>query len=179
MSTNRSQQWIPVAALSLCLLGTAAPAQTPPPELALSLTSYHLRPTNGVDQRLNGINLDGRCGLNAQWSLEGALSTQTGSEAGSVDLRQFGLQGGVRRSWVWTPKWQGFAHVLVGYEHLSASNGPASDSKGSLALVPGVGVDYALNRRVSFRAQEDYSWTHYAGLPQRSACFNLGIVLRK
>lgn len=168
-----------IAVLLFGLQGGAVQAQTPQPELFLGFSSYHLRPTRGVDQRLDGFNLGGRYGLSSTWSLEAALNRQSGTEAGAVNLRQTGVVAGPRRSWVWNKHWQGFAHVLAGYEHLSAWEGPASDAKDSLALVAGIGADYALNSHVSFRVQEDYSQTHYAGLPQRSTCFNLGIVLRK
>jgi Outer membrane protein beta-barrel domain len=179
MNLNRMQRLLPAASLVSALLGVPAMAQAPAPELALAFSSYHLRPATGVDQRLNGFTLGGRYGLGPAWSLEAALSRQTATEAGSVDLTQVGLVAGPRYSRVWTDRWQGFAHFQAGFQRLSASDGPDSDHSTTLVLRPGVGADWALNRRVSFRAQEDCVWTRYAGLDQHSTCFSLGVVVRK
>jgi hypothetical protein len=154
-------------------------ALAPPPELTLAFTSFQLKPASGSDQRLNGIALGGRCSLTAAWSVEGALNRQTGKEAGAVDLRQLGALAGPRYSWNWNDRWQGFAHVLAGVQQLHAADGPASDTKSTLALGPGVGAEFRLNRNVSFRVVEDYVITRYAGVTQRNTAFSFGIALRK
>jgi len=179
MNLNRTLRSLATAGLLSALPGLPALAQAPAPELSLAYSSYHLRPATGVDQRLNGFTLGARRGLDAAWSVEAALSRQTATEAGSVDLTQVGLVAGPRYSRVWTSRWQGFAHALAGIQRLSATDGADSDHSTTLVLEPGIGVDCAVSRRVSLRAQEDYVWTHYAGLDQHSVCFFLGVVIRK
>ncbi len=163
------------------LLGAlpGARAQTPPPEANLGFSAFHERPASGLDQRLDGFSLGYRHSLDETWSLEAAFNRQTGTEGGSVDMRQLGLMAGPRYSLSFAPRWQGFGHVLAGFQQLSASQGPASDKRNSLALAPGVGVDFRLNRNVSLRAQEEIVFTRFAGRGQTNTAFYLGVVVRK
>jgi len=179
MNSNRSLRLLPAAGLSFALLGGPAMAQAPAPELALGYSSYHLRPARGVDQRLNGVTLGGRYSFDPLWSVEAALTRQTSTEADGVALVQLGLVAGPRYTWTWTGQWRTFVHFQAGIERLSASSGPDSDHANSPVLAPGGGVDYSPSRRVSFRAQEDFVWTHYAGEEQASTCFSLAVVLRR
>lgn len=165
------------AAAALCAL--PALAQGPAPELSLGYSAFHLRPSTGLDQRLNGFALGFRHSFDATWSLEAALNRQTGTEGGSVNLRQLGLMAGPCYSRTFAGRWRGFAHALAGAQQLSAWEGPASDKKTTLALAPGVGVDFAISRRVSLRAQEELVLTRYAGVSQRNTAFFLGVAVRK
>ncbi|WP_306599516.1 outer membrane protein [Geothrix sp. 21YS21S-2] len=165
------------AAALLCAL--PALAQAPAPEATLGYSAFHERPSSGLDQRLNGFSLGFRHSFDRTWSLEAAFNRQTGTEGGSVSMRQLGLMAGPRYSRTLAPRWQAFAHVLAGFQQLSAWEGAASDKKNSLALAPGAGVDFALNRNVSLRAQEEFVFTRFAGKGQNNVAFYLGVVLRK
>jgi hypothetical protein len=170
---------IAIAALSAVLPGSQVMALAPAPELTVGFSSFHLRPASGSDQRLNGIVLGARYALDAAWSVEGALNRQTGAEAGEVELRQLGFLAGPRYSWAWSDQWQGFAHFQVGAQQLHASDGFATDTKSTLAFGPGVGAEFKLNRKVSFRVVEDYVVTRYAGVAQRNTSFTFGLALRR
>jgi hypothetical protein len=145
---------------------------------AVGYSTYQLRPASGTDQRLNGFGLEGQYRLNPAWSLEAELSHQTGTEAGAVDLRQTGFLFGPGFSRALSPRWEGSARFLVGREQLQASDGPDADQSTSFAFGPGVGADFALTRRVSLRGQEDFLFTHYAGVVQRSPRLFVGLVFR-
>ena len=118
MSANPLSKMVFVATLLCFLQGGPASAQTPPPEVALGFTSFHLRPESGADQRLNGVVIEGRYSFNLVWSLEGLVSRETGTEADangdSVALRQQEILVGPRYSHPWSAHWQWFAHLLVG-----------------------------------------------------------------
>jgi hypothetical protein len=165
-----------------------AQAQTPPPGPPLTWTlgyaTCQLRPATGHDQRLNGIALGGEYGLSPAWSVELALSHQTGTEAdtgsGRVNLRQSGALAGPRYT---LPlgrggRWQGSAHLLVGRELLQASSGDAQAQGVSFAFTPGVALQCQLASRLALRIQEDLACTHYAGENQRSPTLFVGLALR-
>jgi len=179
MRKDHLHRIIAAAAVLCALAGTRVLAQAPALELTLGFSSFHERPSSGADQKLDGFVLGFRHSIDATWSLEAALNRQTGTEGGGVDMRQWGAMAGPRYSRTFHPRWQAFGHVLAGFQQLSARQGEASDKKNSLVLAPGVGVDFALNRNVSLRAQEELVLTRYAGVNQRNTAFYLGIVLRK
>jgi len=165
------------AAALVCALPVLA--GTPAPEVTLGYSDFHERPASGLDEKLTGFSLGYRHSFDATWSLEAAFNRQTGTEGGSVNMRQLGLMAGPRCSRNLAPRWQAFGHVLAGFQQLSAWEGPASDRKNSLALAPGVGVDFALTRNVSLRVQEELVLTRYAGKGQNNTAFYLGVVVRK
>jgi hypothetical protein len=166
------------AALACALTGGSAMGQTQPLEVSLHCTSLKLRPATGMNQVLNGATLGGRYALGSAWSLEAAMGTETGTEAGSVSLRQMDFSFGPRFSLPLTGRWQAFAHVLVGIAHLKATEAYASAQDNSFRYAPGVGVDFAMGRRWSLRGQVDYVGTRYAALTQRSPSFSLGLAFR-
>jgi hypothetical protein len=91
-----------LASAGLALAQAPPPPQTPPlvPPMTWTLgyDTCQLRPATGHDQRLNGIALGGEYGLSPAWSVELALSHQTGTEAdlgaSRVNLRQSGALAG-------------------------------------------------------------------------------------
>jgi len=156
-----------------------ATAQTPPPMAwSLGYATYQLRPHSGSDQRLNGLELGGQYSLSFAWSIEAAYSHETGTEAGSINLRQAGLMAGPRYTLALGDRWRGSAHFLVGRERLQAGQGSDADQVTSFAYSPGIALDFQVNRHLALRGQEDLVCTHYAGVDQRSPCLFLGLVLR-
>jgi len=176
MILNRMHTHLTLA--GLLLVGQGLPAQAPPPELFLGFSSFHLRPAHGDDQRLNGVSLGGRHSFNPDWSLEVVASRRTATEADSVDLLQESLLAGPRFSHAWNGRWQAFVHLQAGLTRLSAHRSPERAHSDSLVLAPGAGVDVTLTPRFALRAQEDYAYTRYAGVPQHSTCFTLGVVVK-
>lgn len=153
----------------------AAPAQV---VWAAGYSSFLLRPGSGSDQRLNGGFVGAEIPVRPAWSAEAVLSRQTGTEAGSVDLRQVELVVGPRYTLEVTPRWRGFGRILAGAARLSAWQGTASAHSDSLSLAPGVGAEVTLTRHWGARVQEEYVLTHYAGVYQHSACFSVGVTCR-
>jgi hypothetical protein len=45
-------------------------------------------------------------------------------------------------------------------------------------MAPGVGVDFAVNRRTSIRLDGEYLLTHFLGLTQQNLNASVGIVVR-
>ena len=178
MPVTQFQRLLTLAALACSAQGGLLLAQTPAPELSGGFSSFRLRPKEGFDERLNGLELGGRYGLTPAWSIEGALSRQTGATEGGVQDRQLGILAGPRYSWSITPRWQVFTHFLVGREQFSASLGNLAVQGASLAFGPGVGMDFAISRQISLRAREDFIVTHYAGHFQGSPSLFLGLALR-
>jgi len=172
----RIRRFLHASALLCAIPGLA---QTPGPEYTLGYSAFRLRPATGLDQWLNGFALGFRSSFDARYSIEAVFNRQTGTEGGSVNLRQLGVMGGPCYTRTFTTRWKGYAHALVGFQQLSAWEGPESDQKTTLALAPGVGVDFNLNRNVAFRAQEDLVLTRYAGISQRNTAFYLGVVLKR
>jgi hypothetical protein len=178
MPTNLMKQWLPLAVLALALQGGLAQAQTPPMAWAAGYSTYQLRPASGNDQRMNGFGLAGQYRLDPAWSAELAFTHHTGTEDQATLLRQVGIMVGPRYTRALSARWQGTAHFLIGREQLQASSGPASAQSTSFAFEPGVGLEYAVNRHLALRGQEDLVFTHYAGVAQHSPCLFLGVVLR-
>lgn len=169
---------IALAALACALSGALATAQTPPMAWSVGYTTCQLRPHSGSDQRLNGFALGGEYRLAKVWSLEATFSHQTGTEAGSVNLRQTSLMAGPRYALALGNRWRGLAHLLVGREQLQAGQGSDADQVTSFAYGPGVALDFQVNHHLALRGQEDLVCTHYAGVNQRSPSLFLGLVLR-
>jgi len=172
------KRMIVFAVLASALQTNLATAQTSPMAWSVGYSTYKLRPASGTDQRMNGFGIGGQYSLTTEWALEAALSHQTGTEAGSVNLRQAGVMVGPRYTWTWSARWKGAAHFLVGRQQLQASDGASADQSTSFAYEPGIGLDFQIHRHLALRAQEDLVYTHYAGVDQRSPCLFLGLVLR-
>ena len=178
MPTNPMTKWMPLAVLACALLGDPVLAQTPPMAWAAGYSTYQLRPATGTDQRMNGFGLAGQYNLDSAWSGELAFTHQTGTEDQSISLRQVGIMAGPRYTRALGGRWQGSAHFLIGREQLQASSGPASAQSTSFAFEPGAGLEFAVNRHLALRGQEDLVFTHHAGVDQRSPCLFLGLVFR-
>jgi hypothetical protein len=165
--------------LACVATGGGALAQASPLAWSAGYSSFKLRPASGSNQVLNGFALGAQYQLDPAWSVDAAVSRHTGTQPGSIDLRQVGLVAGPRYRWTLHERWEGFARFQVGWTRLDASQGAGSDQSASLAFGPGVGVDFTVNPHVSLRAASDFTFTHYAGTYQRSPSLFLGVVLRR
>jgi len=177
MRSTRFSSCLPLLALACLLQGGRAQAEAPPPELAVGFTTFHLVPVTGAAQNLTGITLAGRYNVDASWSWEASLGRHTGSEDSSVDLRQVSALAGLRYTWTFSGTWQGFVHVLGGWNELRASTPDGrADQSSDTAFGAGAGVDFALTPHLALRAQEDYLLTHYSGRTQRNTSLFLGVA---
>jgi opacity protein-like surface antigen len=169
---------IAIAVLT-CALQGAAMAQASPMAWSLGYASCKLRPASGTDEVLNGAALGGEYRCGPVWSMEASLSRQTGTEADTVDLRQWGVLVGLKASATLAARVRGFCHFLAGWEQLHAQQDASTDQSNSLAFGPGAGLEYAVTRNLSVRGQVDFLFTHYAGEFQRSPALLAGFVYRR
>jgi len=163
-----------LAGLLGCLQGGWAAAQTPTAEAILGGSTSLLKAEGGPDQHLNGFFLGGRVLFSPSWSLAATLDRETGSTAYGVELRQIAAVLGPRFSQPLSDRITGFAQVLVGAAQFTPGNG-SGEHNSSLALEPGVGVDFALTRQMYLRAQADEVLTRYAVASQRTPRYSLGL----
>jgi peptidoglycan-associated lipoprotein len=114
-----------------------------------------------------------------------------GTHASSINGTMAGLTlasflGGPRYSWRHAGKFTPFAQLLMGVDRASGALTPAASglagSATAFAATVGGGVDYAITRRLSFRAaQLDYYLTRFdngVNNHQNNFRFGVGVVVR-
>jgi hypothetical protein len=72
-------------------------------------------------------------------------------------------------------RWEPWAHALVGGTHLQPQT--AYGSRNAIMAIAGVGVDYRVHARLSFRGEGDYVYTGYFSQSQSNFQFIGGVVL--
>ena len=81
-----------------------------------------------------------------------------------------GLRIGGRRA-----KFEPFGHAMVGGNHMVPQT--AGNSKTALMAQAGLGLDYRVHTRLSFRVQADWVYTGYYGQTQNNFQGVAGLVL--
>jgi Outer membrane protein beta-barrel domain len=164
-------QKIPLVAVILFLLTTAAAAQGPKGNVFFG---YSYQRTDLASN--NGVNLNGWEG-----SLEGKVlpwvgivADVSGHYGSDADASVYTFLFGPRVS-VSVGKLTPFAHAMFGAGHESLNAVSASDTSFATAL--GGGVDYKLIPAVGWRFQGDFVQTRFFSNTQNDFRFSTGIVL--
>ena len=128
---------------------------------------------NGFNFALNG-NFNDYFGITADFGA--AYNTQMGVHVNNYTY-SFGPVLSMRANKAYTP----FVHVLVGGDHATASaSGLGSISGDGFAMMAGGGVDFNINRSLSFRAaQADWMLVHSGGSSSsKNIRISTGIVFK-
>ncbi len=105
-------------------------------------------------------SLDRGLGINAAYNFTKVLALEANyggdwdGKSSSVNM----FSAGPKFTWRGDEDMNIFAHTLIGFEHLAS---PGDYSNNGVAALLGVGIDFKLWKRVSWRVFEaDYQWTH-------------------
>lgn len=147
------------SALILCA-SAAAPAvaqsSSEPGRIELGAAWSALRDAGSDETLVTGWVAS--AGLRAQRSLWviGEAGGHYKTLANDHEVRVHAFMGGLRFAPAASASVRPFAQVLVGVACYCGSDVDAGKAGRSLAIQPGVGLDFAAHRRVAFRVQADY-----------------------
>ena len=112
-----------------------------------------------IQASMGGLNTNLTYFTNDWFGFEGNIATGFAPTIYKNDhVKYFGTAGGVhvgsRRA-----RWEPWGHALFGFGHLQPQT--AGNSRDSLAITAGGGVDYRVYSRLSLRAEADYVYTRF------------------
>jgi len=168
----------------------AAPASAPAPaakpryifgdrddyrwQLGVGVEFFRFR-SNVIDASLVGLNTTVSYFTNSWFAVEGNLITGFAPEIYDREhVKIVGGAGGFRIGGR-RQKWEPWGHALVGGNHLQPQT--AGASKNSLMAQAGIGVDYRVHARLSFRVEGDWVYTQYFNQTQNNFQGVAGVVL--
>jgi Outer membrane protein beta-barrel domain len=115
--------------------------------------------SNIIDSTLVGLNTTVTYFTNDWFGLEGNLVTGFAPEIyTNAHVKYFGGAGGIRIG-SRRARFEPFGHVLVGGAHLQPQT--AGNSRDSLEVTAGGGLDYRVNARLSLRVEGDWLRTQF------------------
>ena len=175
---------IPAAASSSAL--PAAPPAAPLPkyvfgtrddyrwQLGLGVEFFRFR-SNLINASMVGMNTTLTYFTNDWFALEGSLLTAFAPTIyANEHVKYFsgaaGIRVGSRRA-----RWEPWGHGEVGIGHLQPQT--AGNSKNALTALAGIGVDYRVHARLSFRVEGDWVYTKFFGQNQNNFQGVAGAVL--
>lgn len=177
------------AANSMPAAGAAAtPAPAPPAkpryifgdrddyrwQLGIGVEFFRFR-SNVIDASMVGLNTTVSYFTNSWFALEGNLLTGFAPEIYDHEhVKIFGGAGGFRIGGR-RQKWEPWGHALVGGSHLQPQT--AGVGRTSLMAQAGIGVDYRVHARLSFRVEGDWVYTEYFNQTQNNFQGVAGVVL--
>jgi hypothetical protein len=142
-----------------------------------NLNGSHFHMNGGSGTATENLNswFGGRLEVNAFQGYEGiTVSDQTTVYSVNAATITYGPVFYYRKFSRITP----FAHIQLGAVHGSTEYLGISQSAYKFAAAPGVGVDFALNRRTSIRLDGEYLLTRFLGLTQENVNVSAGLVFR-
>jgi hypothetical protein len=143
-------------------------------QLGVGVEFFRFR-SNVIDASLVGLNTTVSYFTNSWFALEGNLITGFAPEIYDREhVKLFGGAGGFRIGGR-RQKWEPWAHGLVGGSHLQPQT--AGSSKTALMAQAGLGVDYRVHQRLSFRIEGDWVYTNYFNQMQNNFQGVAGAVL--
>ena len=143
-------------------------------QLGVGMEFFRFR-SNVIDASMVGLNTTVSYFTNSWFALEGNLITGFAPEIYDHDkVKIFGGAGGIRIGGR-RQRWEPWGHALVGGSHLEPQT--ASGSKNSLMAQAGLGVDYRVHARLSFRVEGDWVYTEYFHQTQSNFQGVAGVVL--
>ncbi len=143
-------------------------------QLGLGVEFFRFR-SNVINASLVGLNTTVTYYTNSWFALEGNIVTGFAPQIYDREhVKLFGGAGGVRIGGR-KAQWEPWAHALVGGSHLQPQT--AGASRNSLMAQAGVGVDYRVHARLSFRVEGDWVYTQYFSETQNNFQGVAGVVL--
>ena len=143
-------------------------------QLGVGVEFFRFR-SNVIDASMVGLNTTVSYFTNSWFALEGNLITGFAPEIYDHDkVKIFGGAGGIRIGGR-RQRWEPWGHALVGGSHLEPQT--AGASKNSLMAQAGLGVDYRVHARLSFRVEGDWVYTEYFHQTQSNFQGVAGVVL--
>jgi hypothetical protein len=143
-------------------------------QLGVGLEFFEFR-SSLIDSSLLGLNTTISYYTNSWFALEGNVITAFGPSTAQHDtVKLFGGAGGFRIGGR-RQKWEPWAHGLIGGSHLQPQT--AGNSRTAMLAQAGIGVDYRVHQRMSFRVQGDWVYTNYFNQTQNNFQGVAGVVL--
>jgi len=131
--------------------------------------------SNVIDASMVGLNTTLTYYTNSWFALEGNLITGFAPEIYDREhVKLWGGSGGFRIGGR-RQKWEPWAHALVGGAHLQPQT--AGASRNALMAQAGLGVDYRVHQRLSFRVEGDWVYTDFFHDMQNNFQGVAGVVL--
>jgi opacity protein-like surface antigen len=159
-----------IAGVLMLFAAGVARAQAPKAEFFVGYEYQHLSGGNGC----HGLGLNLAYNLNDWLGGVGdfGVCRVSGLPSG-VSAHNYNYLFGPKVTYRNFGKWNPFAQVLLGGQHLGTNSGSAN----SFAMTLGGGVDYQYNDRFSLRLlQVEYLYTHFGGTTQNNARIEAGLV---
>jgi hypothetical protein len=168
---------MPAAASSSSAVPAAEPPAAPPPkyvfgsrddyrwQLGLGVEFFRFR-SNLINASMVGLNTTVTYFTNDWFAVEGSLLTAFAPTIYDREHVKYfsgaaGIRVGSRRA-----RWEPWGHGEVGVGHLQPQT--AGNSKNALTALAGVGVDYRVHARLSFRIEGDWVYTKFFGQNQNN-----------
>jgi len=143
-------------------------------QLGVGVEFFRFR-SNVIDASLVGLNTTVTYFTNSWFAVEGNLITGFAPEVYDREhVKVVGGGGGIRIGGR-RQRWEPWGHALVGGNHLQPQT--AGASKTSLMAQAGLGVDYRVHARLSFRVEGDWVYTQYFSQTQNNFQGVAGVVL--
>jgi hypothetical protein len=131
--------------------------------------------SNVINASMVGMNTTLTYYTNSWFALEGNLVTGFAPAIYQTEhVKLFGGAGGIRIGGR-RQRWEPWGHALVGGSHLQPQT--AGASRTSLMAQAGIGVDYRVHTRLSFRVEADWVYTSYYSQTQNNFQGVAGVVL--
>jgi hypothetical protein len=143
-------------------------------QLGVGVEFFRFR-SNIINASLVGLNTTVTYFTNSWFAVEGNLITGFAPQIYDREhVKLFGGAGGFRIGGR-RQKWEPWAHGLIGGSHLQPQT--AGNSKSALMAQAGLGVDYRVHARLSFRVEGDWVYTNYYNQTQNNFQGVAGAVL--
>jgi hypothetical protein len=143
-------------------------------QLGVGVEFFRFR-SNVIDASMVGLNTTVSYFTNSWFALEGNVITGFAPEIYvNEKVKIFGGAGGIRIGGR-RQRWEPWGHGLVGGSHLEPQT--AGASKNSLMAQAGIGVDYRVHARLSFRVEGDWVYTEFFHQTQSNFQGVAGVVL--
>lgn len=135
--------------------------------------SYNVNFTAHLFDWLTGA--EGRLAAGGEVALTAGFDGKTNGIP-SLDAKSLFAGGGPHLSVPNRSRFEPWAHVLFGVEHLRFTQGPVLGSNSAFAFLAGGGVDIRLAPRVSWRVEGDYLGTDFQSRIQSNYVAGTGLV---
>jgi hypothetical protein len=143
-------------------------------QLGVGVEFFRFR-SNVLDSSMVGLNTTLTYFTNSWFALEGNIVTGFAPEIYDREhVKLFGGGGGIRIGGR-RQRWEPWGHALVGGSHLQPQT--ANSSRNALMAQAGIGVDYRVHSRLSFRIEGDWVYTTFFSQTQNNFQGVAGIVL--
>jgi opacity protein-like surface antigen len=144
-------------------------------DLAIGYEYIHFS-SSQFTANLSGLHTDLTYNLNSWFGLEGNVVSAWGGQIGGERTKYVLYSAGGRIGFGPTRKrFSPWVHALVGGVHLNPQ--VAGESKNSVAVQAGGGVDWAYTSRVALRAEADYVYSRLYSGSQNNVQVGLGAVI--